>query len=133
MNEQLTFWEKLFGVNWKTTLTGFLAFVFFAGSWLGTHQNALGFLPVNWIGPINSICAGLGLINALLFAFNTKDKNVTGGTTEVHYGYHRRNLSHSYMSIARAKSDSKVFMYISLRIFVFLVLAVLIFEISRSI
>ena len=96
-----TWIEKILGVNWRTRLSGGIAFVFFVADYLLSKPEALSFMSAEVQKTITSVCTFVALIHTLIFMFQSKSANVTGGTTEVHY-FRKRNLQSHRLGLSNS-------------------------------
>lgn len=71
------FFEKIFGPNWRTSLWGGITIVSLL---IASQPDSVAFLPDNIEGYVKGIAGIIALISGSKFAYNTKDKDVTGGT-----------------------------------------------------
>lgn len=65
----------IFGPNWRTTLSGFLAFIMFAASFIVSDKTgfmALGFIPMGAKTFTVSLCEFIAWINVLSFAYHAR-------------------------------------------------------------
>lgn len=76
---------KLFGANWRTTFTNFIALVFASATAIAAAPSELDVLPsalYEYRGRIIAICGVIAFLSRLLNGQFQKDKNITGGTTQ---------------------------------------------------
>lgn len=71
--------NKLFGANWKTSISGLVTV---AATVISAKPDLIAFLPDSIEGTTSGIAGLIAAISAGYFALNTKDKNVTGGTVQ---------------------------------------------------
>ena len=74
MNNVLSY---ILGVNWRTTLSGWVAVL---ASAIAINPNLVAFMPETTRGYVTGIAGLLAVISGGTFAFNAKDKQVTGGS-----------------------------------------------------
>lgn len=72
--------ERLFGANWRTTLSGFVCLVSVA-----IHENPelLSSLPEKWQSTIKTVAGFVFFLSGASAALSAKDKKVTGGPVTV--------------------------------------------------
>lgn len=68
----------LFGANWRTTLSGWIAVL---ASAIAVNPTLIAFLPERFREPITGIAGLIAVLSGGTFAYAAKDKQVTGGTT----------------------------------------------------
>jgi|ERR1043166_4969724 len=89
----MNIWERIFGANWRTSLSALVAFVFFAATYILHNQPqflALAFLSPGVKHTVIAICEFIGFLGMLMFAYHTKDALTTGtGEHSLMLGHHR--------------------------------------------
>lgn len=78
---------KVFGQNWKTTLSGWITTLAFA---IVAKPDVVDFLPVGSHKTITGIAGIIAIIAGGTFAYQVKDRNVTGGTVPQTFEAERR-------------------------------------------
>lgn len=77
--------DKLFGANWRTTLTNLLALVFTSATAIAAAPSELDVLPpflYPYRAKIIAICGVIAFASRLLNGQFQKDKTVTGGAVQ---------------------------------------------------
>jgi hypothetical protein len=70
---------KIFGANWKTTVSGFIAL---ATGAIALKPSIVDFIPQPWNGYIVGASNFIVFASGGAFALVTKDRNVTGGIVQ---------------------------------------------------
>ncbi len=71
------FMERIFGINWRTSLSGYITLVSVA---IAANPLSIDFLPDELEKYIKGFAGLIALISGTAMVHNTKDRNVTGGT-----------------------------------------------------
>lgn len=71
----IKFLEKLFGPNWRTTISGWITL---AAGTIILDPTVIGFLPVTWHATIIGVAKFIALISGGTFVAQAKDKRVGG-------------------------------------------------------
>lgn len=77
--------DKLFGANWRTTLTNLVALIFTSATAITAAPSELNVLPeflYPYRGKIIAACALIAFVSRFMNGQFQKDKTVTGGTTQ---------------------------------------------------
>lgn len=69
--------EKMFGVNWRTSLSGYITVAAVA---IAANPLSIDFLPDELEKYIKGIAGLIALVSGTAMVRNAKDRNVTGGT-----------------------------------------------------
>jgi hypothetical protein len=68
---------NILGPNWKTTLSGG---VFTLAIAIAADNKLVAFLPQSWQGTVCGLAGLIAVLSGGTFAYQVKDRNVTGGS-----------------------------------------------------
>lgn len=71
--------KKLLGANYLTTVLGWITILAVA---IATKPDLIAFLPDSWEPYVSGICGLIAVVSAGSFAYQTKSKDVTGGSVQ---------------------------------------------------